>query len=192
MTEDLRIRAFEDGDRAACLRLFDSNVPTYFRPAERPEFEAFLDALPGPYLVLRSANDEPVACGGYALAEGARRADLCWGMVRSDLHGRGLGRRLALERLRKAVAHPGIETVALSTSQLTTGFYERMGFEIVSTERDGFGPGLDRCDMRLEIASVDLSRLGRDVSGDPGIRRADTPEDGLASGSQEGPECSTS
>lgn len=44
-------RAHEPTARAACLTVFDSNVPRFFREEERPEFEAFLDALPGPYLV---------------------------------------------------------------------------------------------------------------------------------------------
>lgn len=160
LIDDLRARDFEPGDRAACLRLFDSNVPEYFRAAERAEFERFLDALPGPYLVLGGGDDDPVACGGYALAGGGRRADLCWGMVRSDLHGRGIGRILTLERLDRAMVHPGVEVVWLSTSQRTTGFYERLGFEVVSTERNGYGPGLDRCDMRLAIGTPGGPRGG--------------------------------
>lgn len=151
MTDDLRIRGFVDGDRAACLSLFDSNVPTYFRADERAEFEAFLDALPDPYLVLRSGDDEPLACGGFALAEGGRRADLCWGMVRSERHGTGLGRRLTEARLERAARHPGVEVVALNTSQHTVGFYEALGFETVAVEADGYAAGLDRCEMRKRV-----------------------------------------
>lgn len=184
MIEDVRIGGFEEGDRAACLLLFESNVPEHFRPDERAEFEAFLDALPGPYLVVRSAEGV-VGCGGYALRDDGRQADLCWGMIRSDLHGLGLGRRLTLERLERAMRHPGVETVALSTSQLTRGFYERMGFEVVSTERDGFGPGLDRCDMRADVASMDLPDLGRDGGGSRPARSGG-PEDRPRTDGREG------
>lgn len=148
------IRPFEVEDRPACLDLFDSNVPRYFLPQERAEFAAFLDALPGPYVVLEDGSARVLGCGGYALADGGRRADLCWGMVHGDHHRRGLGRRLAHHRISKARSHPGVEKVVLRTSQLTTGFYRSMGFETVAVDPDGFGPGLDEHEMSLVVAGA--------------------------------------
>jgi len=146
-----RARAYTPKDRGPCLALFDSNVPRYFLPHERGEFESFLEDLPGPYVVL-VLGDEIVACGGYAWSAGGRRVDLCWGMVRRRDHGRGLGRHLTLARLDSALRHPEVEEVGLSTSQRTAGFYERLGFRVVAVESDGYGPGLDRCEMRLRRA----------------------------------------
>lgn len=144
-------RWFDRVDREACLALFDSNVPDFFHEGERPEFEAFLDDLPGPYLVLLR-DREIVACGGYALRDGGAVADLCWGMVRRDLHGRGLGRHLAERRIARAVTDPRVAEIALNTSQHTVGFYERLGFVTLSVESDGYAPGLDRCEMRRTMA----------------------------------------
>lgn len=154
MAEDLFgsvvVRPYEAGDLGACLAVFDTNVPEYFVPAERAGFEQFLHALPGPYLVLVS-GDRVVGCGGYAMAEDDHTADLCWGMVRHELHGRGLGRRLLAARIERALRDPRVDALALNTSQHTTGFYERAGFVIERVVTDGYAPGLDRCDMRLVL-----------------------------------------
>ena len=134
----------------ACLAVFSSNVPEFFLESERGEFAAFLSDLPGPYLTLRSSSSI-VGCGGYALRKEDGVADLCWGMIDSALHGRGLGRLLTQARLDLALQDPRIRRVALSTSQKTVGFYERLGFRVESMERDGFGPGLHRCAMICDL-----------------------------------------
>lgn len=142
-------RAYTPADRDACLAVFDSNVPAYFTMPERRAFEAFLSELPGPYIVLRDAEGSVVACGGHAIVVEDGGADLCWGMVRQDLHGTGIGRALTEARLAAALADPAVRYVALNTSQHTTGFYERLGFTVTEVVRDGFAPGLDRCEMRM-------------------------------------------
>jgi len=72
-------------------------------------------------------------------------------MVRQELHGQGLGRKLTEARMRHVREEPTVREIALNTSQFTSAFYQRMGFELVSVERDGYSPGLDRCEMRLRI-----------------------------------------
>lgn len=147
----IRVRDFRLEDLEGCLRVFDSNVPRFFRDHEREEFETFLKALPGPYSVLETREGELVGCGGYAVVPQDQRADLCWGMVRADLHGRGLGRLLTETRLRGAAANPLVRTIAIHTSQHTRGFYEGMGFRMVELLPDGYAPGLHRCEMRLDV-----------------------------------------
>lgn len=136
-------------DVEACLEVFDSNVPRFFTPPEREEFREFLTALPGPYFVLPGGEGLD-ACGGYAVNADTGVADLCWGMVRLDRHGEGLGRALTELRVRRALADPTARRIELATSQHTAGFYERMGFHTVRVTPDGFGPGLDRCDMAMD------------------------------------------
>ncbi|MEJ2205260.1 MAG: GNAT family N-acetyltransferase [Gemmatimonadota bacterium] len=144
-------RPYRSVDLGACLAVFDSNVPRFFRSEERGEFASYLRALPGPYVVLRMEDREVVACGGYAVREEAAVGDLCWGMVRRDLHGLGLGRALARLRLGALRADPRARRVELNTSQHTVGFYEAMGFRTLAVQPDGYGPGLDRCQMRLSF-----------------------------------------
>ena len=149
--EDMRAREYEPDDFEMCMELFETNVPEFFTPAERVEFASFLRALPGPYLVLLDDTGRAVGCGGYAVSEAEGSADLCWGMIRRDLHGRGHGRTLTRLRVDRARRHPGVREIALNTSQHTVLFYEGLGFRTTRVEKDGYGPGLDRHDMVLEL-----------------------------------------
>jgi ribosomal protein S18 acetylase RimI-like enzyme len=146
----MEIRAYHPSDRDACLALFDSNMPKFFMPSERADFAAFIDDLPCPYFVLCDGK-EVVGCGGYAINPGTGGADICWDVIHRDRHGQGLGRRLLAFRLEKIKAEPEAKFVRLDTSQHTTGFYARLGFEVQEIEPGGYGPGLDRCEMRLAL-----------------------------------------
>lgn len=165
MTALPAIRDYTPADLAGCLAVFDSNVPGYFTAPEREEFRRFLTALPGPYLVLVDDDDAIVGCGGYAIVAAQSRADLCWGMVRSELHGTGLGRVLTVARLERATADPSVRVVALSTSQHTRGFYERLGFRTTEVVPNGIAPGLDRCEMRRDLEPGNGKRGGADGAG---------------------------
>jgi ribosomal protein S18 acetylase RimI-like enzyme len=146
-----RLRGFTPDDLPDCLRIFDSNIPRYFRVEERPDYVAFLDELSGPYFVLVGTSGAVVGCGGYALADGSDVADLCWGMVARASHGRGAGQALAQLRIDRVRTDGRVRAIALETSQLTSPFYERLGFRTLGVERDGYAPGLDRVSMRLEL-----------------------------------------
>lgn len=149
----MRVRDYQTADRSACLSIFDSNVPGFFAASEREEFAAFLDApLPGPYLVVEEDAGRVVGCGGYRVRPGTMAADLCWGMVLGARHGAGLGRLLLDARLERIRCDPAVDTVAVHTSQHTRGFYEHRGFRTERVVPDGYAPGLDRCDMRLDLA----------------------------------------
>jgi GNAT superfamily N-acetyltransferase len=141
------IEPYRPGHRRACLKLFDSNVPRFFRAEERGEFEAFLDSPPGPYLV-GGIDGEVIAAGGYA--EDRTESGtwiLCWGMVAAPFHQQGFGRTLLDARLQALSKLRGVREVRINTSQHTRGFFERFGFVVTEIEQDGFGPGLHRCAM---------------------------------------------
>lgn len=150
------IRPFVPADRAACLALFDSNVPGFFLPSERVEFEGWLgqpfDAgESGEYFVLEDMG-RIVACGGVWLDPNAadRPAGFSWGMVARDAHRRGYGSsllRFRLERLREL----GAREAHLDTSQHSAPFFARHGFREVRRVQSGYGPGLDRVDMVAEL-----------------------------------------
>ena len=145
-------RTYMPSDQRACLGLFDGNVPAFFSPSERQDFEQFLSgqALEQPYQVLEY-DGRVVGCGGLIIEEDGITAGLCWGMVDRQLQGMGLGSALTELRLRSAAVIPGIMQVRLDTSQHTQGFYGRFGFEALKITQDGYGPGLDRWDMQLRF-----------------------------------------
>lgn len=70
-------------------------------------------------------------------------------MVDRARQGQGLGRILTETRLDRQRALAGVASVVIETSQHTQGFYKGLGFAVTKVTPDGFGPGLDRCEMRL-------------------------------------------
>jgi GNAT superfamily N-acetyltransferase len=144
----VRIRAYAPADLPACLALFDGNVPQFFAPHERPEFEDWLRPVPVDYLVAE-LDGQLVACGGWYA--GGEEARLCWGLVRRELHGQGVGRALLAARLLALRGMPGVRAVSITTSQLSEGFFVKHGFEVTEREVNGLAPGLDRVEARLDL-----------------------------------------
>lgn len=148
------VRDYTDDDRADCCTVFDSNVPDYFGAQEQSMFEAYLDDLPGPYLVIED-GPEIVACGGMATHKAeAGAATLCWGMVLRSRHGTGLGKLLLFERLRRLNNDPAVEVTVLNTSQFCAGFFTKMGFMTRQVMANGYFPGMDKHEMSVRLPYV--------------------------------------
>lgn len=146
------IRLYTPDDYAACLAIFDSNMPKFVDPSERSDFESFLNtrAVETGYLVV-TESDSVIACGGLTVPDTNGTAYFSWGLVDRKRHGQGIGRKLAEARLEAARQTGGIHKVAMDTSQLTFGFYEKFGFRTTKVTKNGYGPALDRYDMELSI-----------------------------------------
>jgi GNAT superfamily N-acetyltransferase len=155
------LRPWIPDDLEGCLAVARSNTPAFVLPHEVAAYGDWLrracgaDADPGDacaYFVVDDAvaGQGLAACGGIAFAEGAPVATLCWGLVRRDLHRRGLGTRLLVARLALARAR-GVEVVALDTTPASLGFFLRHGFVEIARTPDGYGPGLDRVDVELRL-----------------------------------------
>lgn len=144
-------RAYRQDDHAACVALFQSNVPEYFAAVELGDFLQTLREVDR-YWVIEQAGEGIVACGGYdAVDDQAGVAALCWGMVRRDLHRRGLGDFLVGERLRRIDADGGFNAVVIETTRFSCDFYARYGFEVTREQADGFAPGYDLVEMRRPV-----------------------------------------
>jgi predicted GNAT family N-acyltransferase len=145
----MNLRPYEPADLDAVIEVFRSNIPKYFGPGEEPGLREFLsDPRSSDYFVCE-VEGSVIGAGGIALNDD-ETVSLCWGMIRSDLLGRGLGKQLTEFRINAARnKHPALPLV-ISTSQHTQGFYERFGFRLTHHEPDGFGPGIDICKMRLD------------------------------------------
>lgn len=147
-----RIRSFASTDLDAVVAIFRSNIPKYFGPSEEQGLLDFLrDTRAEDYYVLEM-DGEVVGCGGIALNGDLDppTVSLCWGMIRDDRLGTGLGK--AMTEFRIALAnekYPGVP-LTIGTSQHTEGFYQKFGFQTVEYIPDGFGAGIDICNMRKE------------------------------------------
>lgn len=150
----MKLRDYRPSDKAACLAIFDSNLPEYFAKHERLDFEEFLDAPTCTYFVIESDTDPRaiIACGGYHYDAETHKAIMCWGMVTRAHHKTGVGKALLVGRLTKlCAASNGQAVLTLNTSQYTYGFFEKFGFVITRIVEHGLAPGLHEYDMELRM-----------------------------------------
>ena len=150
MNREPDIRSYDPADLDAVVAIFRSNIPKYFGPEEEPGLRNFLQDERGEDFFMLEIEGDPVGCGGIAL-NGDETVSLCWGMIREDHLGAGLGKALTEFRIAlSADKFPGVPMV-ISTSQHTEGFYEKFGFRLIEHTPDGYGPGIDICKMRLDF-----------------------------------------
>ncbi|OAI42451.1 hypothetical protein AYO41_04280 [Verrucomicrobia bacterium SCGC AG-212-E04] len=147
------IREYHTGDYEACLAVFDSNVPLFFAAPERTSFANFLARLTCSFFVAEHEG-RVVGCGGFYLVPADCLAGLVWGMIARDRQRCGLGSALLRERLRRLASEPVIRTVRVNTSQHTTAFFQRFGFETVLTVENHFADGLHQHQMLLRLPSL--------------------------------------
>lgn len=141
------LREYTPDDLESVIQIFRSNIPKFFGPGEEDGLRDFLKDFSEDYYVLE-IDGEIVGAGGIAINDGDT-VSLCWGMVRKDKLGTGLGKKLTEFRIEKSREKFGTLPLVTSTSQLTQGFYEKFGFRVTEHTPDGFGPGIDICKMRL-------------------------------------------
>ncbi len=147
----MKMRPFQNRDREACIEIFRGNVPTFFLEAELPEFVKYLDDdSRGPFFVWEQ-DAAVIACGGFWIEENVKRAHLCWGMVARAHQGRGVGRLLLRGRIRQICDLGAASTIVIHTSQRSRGFFEKEGFKVRSYVENGYGAGLDRFDLMLNL-----------------------------------------
>lgn len=145
------LRSYTPQDKAACLKLFDSNIEPYFKPEERAGFIEFLDRLPGEYFVVEHDDGAIVGCGGIAFTPETGLGNLTWGMIDRSRHRQGIGQFLTTERIERLRQIPGLTAITIQTSQHTEVFYARFGFVTQEIIENGFGPGLHNYKMRLTV-----------------------------------------
>ncbi|MFN6964365.1 MAG: GNAT family N-acetyltransferase [Pyrinomonadaceae bacterium] len=147
----MNIRPYNERDLADVIALFRSNIPKYFVPDEETGLREFLSESGDGYYVAE-LDSSVVGAGGFALNDdgGSKTISLCWGMIRADRLGTGLGKRLTEFRIKAARERFGALPIVISTSQHTRGFYERFGFRMTRHVADHFAPGIDLCEMRLD------------------------------------------
>lgn len=104
-----------------------------------------------------AGSDGLLGCGGICITP-ARGGGLCFGMIRNDLHKKGLGSVLLSYRLIKLLENTSVQSVLLDTSQYNPEFYQKFGFTLVETKENFYGQGLHRNDMRLIFPEAPIER----------------------------------
>lgn len=148
----MNIRLYKPEDLDGVVGIFRSNIPKYFTPAEEAGLYEFLATESSLAYYVVEIEGEVVGSGGIAYNDiDPPTVSLCWGMVRADHLGTGLGKKLTEFRISLAREKYAGLPLTIGTSQHTEGFYEKFGFRTIEHTPDGFGPGIDNCRMRLEI-----------------------------------------
>lgn len=158
----MRLRPYTPADRATCLGLFQSNLPDILAPEHFVDFQAHLDALPGPYYVLENSSGVVVACGGFRRAEQPRQARLSWGIVGRPWHRLGYGHLLLFARLsRLTIAYPDVERIEFHIGHHFASFFESAGFSVDRVTEDGYGPGRHRYDFSFDLGPAGRAYVAR-------------------------------
>lgn len=139
------IRPYAIADKAACITVFESNIPDFFDATERDMLSTFLDDPQGYYYVIEKGG-EVIGSGGFAKEEQGQ-ARFTWGMVHRDYHGDGLGRLLAEHRLREIEQTGQFTEAELFTTPKVAPFFEKFGFATKQVIPNGFAPGMDQVQM---------------------------------------------
>ena len=146
----LFIRSYQNSDRDACIAVFKSNIPKFFLKTEQKDFESYLKEGLSDYWVVVHSQAGIIACGGLA-PESEDEVRLCYGLVHSQFHRRGIGKALLLFRLVQACNNPNLKYVSLDTIQFNPNFFGKAGFVTEKVSENHYGPNLHRYDMRLQI-----------------------------------------
>lgn len=140
--EEILIRSLRDSDKELLLRIMGKNIPAYFDPSERSDFEYYLDNELEDYFVVEQ-NQVIVAGGGINYQYDTGIARISWDMVLPELQGKGIGKRLLLHRIELIRQNQKIKRIEVRTSQLAHTFYAKAGFKLIKIEKDYWAEGFD-------------------------------------------------
>ena len=143
----ITIRPYAPPDRAACLHLFDTNTPVYFAPNERADYEEFLNNVPAAYYL---CTQDDVILAAFGLWTQGIRGRIQWIMVANDARGTGVGGKM-MDYILAAASKANVKIIDIAASQKSAAFFAHYGAVHQKTTTEGWGPGLDRVDMILEI-----------------------------------------
>ena len=141
-------RQYSLDDRAKCLSLFDMNCPEYFAPNERSDYEKFLDSNPFGY-ELCVKNDEVVGAFGLFRA-GDKKGRIEWILLDPSMQGGGIGTAV-MDRVLAQAKESKMSAILIATSHKAYEFFEKRGAFRVFETKNGWGPGMHRIDMELNV-----------------------------------------
>jgi len=155
--KELSYQPYVSASLDGCLKLFDANCPEYFAPNERQDYINFLEASPDAY-ELCYVSGKLIAAFGVFPEEGVinddscatRAASLNWILIDPDMQGSGIGTELMSRALYRARIL-GAQTLKIAASHKSAPFFKKFGAEVIRETHDGWGPGMHRIDMVIEL-----------------------------------------
>lgn len=136
------IRPYIATDKDELLHIFQLNTPEYFDPNELADYSGYLNEHANSYFTIEHNNR--IAGGvGYHVNEATQTGQITWILFHPDYAGLGLGRRAVEHCIAIFKSYPAVEKLVVTTSQKAYRFFEKFGYQLIKTETDYWGPGLD-------------------------------------------------
>lgn len=73
------------------------------------------------------------------------------GLDRSCIQGKGIGKELVRHRVEHIKKNSTAKIIVVRTSQHASGFYAKLGFQLVRTEKDFWAEGFDLYQMTMVL-----------------------------------------
>lgn len=141
-------RPYSITDKEDCLSIFDANCPAFFAPNERDDYARFLDADPDGYEVC-VLDDEVL--GAFGLVDNCEQnKSLNWILLNPHSHGHGIGSAI-MGRIIDLGRASGQAFVTIAASHKSAPFFAKFGAVETATIESGWGEGMDRVDMVLQL-----------------------------------------
>ncbi len=144
------IRPYHINDKKELVAIFMRNTPKYFDPKESRDFETYLQEFKNTYLTVLYQN-KIVGGAGYYAMESDNSGRVTWIFFHPDYTGLGLGKKVMDHCLERLNANPIVRKLVVTTSQLAYTFFEKFGYQLVRSEKDHWGPGLDLYVMERSV-----------------------------------------
>lgn len=144
------IRVYSTDDLNGVLELVRLNTPKYFHPSEIDDFKTYLETEVEDYFVVE-VDEQIIGAGGLNYFPNRREACISWGVIHPDYQKKGIGTLLTKHRTEIARKNEEVDTLIVRTSQLTFTFYEKMGFQLIRTEKDFWEKGYDLHELSMNV-----------------------------------------
>jgi len=130
------------------MSIFDANCPEFFAPNERAEYQQFLAQTPVGYEI---CEVDGLALGAFGLFDDdPGEKTLNWILLDPRSHGLGVGSKI-MERVIQLGRAAEATSIRIAASQKSAPFFEKFGAQVSSTITDGWGPGMHRLDMVMQL-----------------------------------------
>jgi GNAT superfamily N-acetyltransferase len=143
----LSFRPYASADREECLRLFDANCPEFFAPNEGSDYADFLATRSQTY---RVCEREGHIIGAYGLNPAEPGTALNWILLSPASQGQGVG-SMIMKRIIAEIRASGGSPLHISASHKSAPFFAKFGADEISRVRDGWGRGMHRVEMRIDL-----------------------------------------
>ena len=136
------IRPYTKNDISDVIQLFRKNTPSFFDPKEEKDLINYLNHEIEDYFIVEQ-DTKVIGAGGINYFPKENAARISWDIIAPDIHGKGIGTQLVQYRMKHLANNTKVESIIVRTSQHTYKFYEKMGFELIKTEKDFWAKNFD-------------------------------------------------